>query len=393
MGEKRGMCLGTMLLAGALALASCGDEVGNETVYLHVFNAYAGAESISLYGPSGAVATNLPFGERTDQPVAVDRNMGTDFTLVVDGAPEPADLSMPLYSMYPHETGTILFKRRESAEEVATPELYRHVQSIAENSCRIVFDNALSAQNGNLANYNYAPIWNINPSCAPYIESLGTYSESDPDFGRPNLISQVEQNAWFVPVDTNVGEIIDIKEPASCPAFDGPQSIARETSVKLIWAPHAGINFDTGRIFTQLTTRDYMECIGWDPLASPADNAANIEPEDVFRCREGDVYEVAISELDGQVNVFQVPPGIGNGYDANTCGFPVRIASDFANIFVGDRDNGEIVSDEIRFTPAQHYFWVLYGRPINPRFIKWGTRASSDEGGTFTELPDYPGGQ
>ena len=97
-----------MLALAALALptlTSCGDSDGGETVFLFVINGYTAAESLSVYGNAGPVVQGLKFGDRSDDPIEIDRNYGSELTVVVDGVPSQMDLSFDLFAMYPQETG------------------------------------------------------------------------------------------------------------------------------------------------------------------------------------------------------------------------------------------------------------------------------------------------
>jgi hypothetical protein len=391
------------LVASVLALAGCGNGQDGEVVHLHVFNAYPGADSISVYGPSGVVARDLPFGQRTEEPVAVERNLGEQFTIIIDGAPDQFQTSVPVWSMYPHETGTILFKRRTGENSIDDPVLYRHVQTgyrtgddvppeQQQEACRLVLDNALSGESSSLMNMTYLPAFRINPNCVGYRESIGSFT----DPRGSSFIQRVANSPFFYPVDVEGSKIGYIKDGPGCPAYntndpDGRVLIPGGT-VEFVWA---GGNYsewffeDGGNIRVQPTTGDLMQCLGWDPERPAADQSDLITPDTLATCLSVS-YETEGIETTGTVDYFRFPVGLGQDVDPGRCGFDIRADSDFESIFTGQNLNGEPVIERAEFSPNQYYFWVLYGRPVNPLVEKWGSN-QPENGGGFVELPDYPG--
>src|SRR5690554_6166999 len=83
----------TLLCAGSiLCLSGCGGAAGGdatgETVFVYVLNGYPGSSKLTLYGPTGKLASGLPFGQRTEEAVVLDRNTNSNqFVLMIDGAP------------------------------------------------------------------------------------------------------------------------------------------------------------------------------------------------------------------------------------------------------------------------------------------------------------------
>ncbi|MGM0555762.1 MAG: hypothetical protein ACQEVA_05215 [Myxococcota bacterium] len=390
------------LTASLLALASCGDGQNGEIVHLHIFNAYPGSGSISVYGPSGVIARDLPFGERTADPVAVDRNLGNEFTILIDGAPQAFETQIPVWSMYPHETGTVLFKRRTGEATIDNPVLYRHVQTgfrtgdqvpaeQRQESCRLVLDNALSGQSGNLMNMTYIPALKINPSCVGYRESIGSFS----DPRGASFIQRIADNPWFYPVEVSGSKIAYIKDGSSCPAYgagpNGEVPIPQGT-FDFVWA---GTNYtswafdEAGSVRVPPTTGDLMDCLGWDPEQDAADQQDVITPESLAGCLNVSYQTEGIETNPGELRYLRFPVGLGDGIEPGRCGFDIRADSDFESIFTGSNLNGEPVIERAEFAPNQYYFWVLYGRPVNPFVETWGSN-QPDEGGGFVDLPDYP---
>jgi hypothetical protein len=399
------------LAASLLALAGCGNGQDDEVVHLHIFNAYPGAGSISVYGPSGVVARDLPFGERTDKPVAVNRNLGSSFTILIDGAPRPFETQIPVWSMYPHETGTVLFKRRIGETAIDEPVLYRHVQTgyrtgdqvptnERQESCRLVLDNALSGETGNLLNMTYLPAFKINPSCVGYKAQIGSFTDPrlDPRFGGdPQFIQRIADNPWFYPVDVTTSKVGYIKDSATCPAFSTTDEFGRIVvpagSFELVWA---GSNFGTrtfdgesGDVIVPPPTGDLMECLGWDPDEDADEQPDVITEESLANCLSASYSARRVDTVQREIQFYEFPVGLGDGIDPQRCGFDIRADSDFESIFTGSNLDGNPVIARADFAPNQYYFWVLYGRPVNPFVETWGSN-QPEEGGGFVELPDYP---
>jgi hypothetical protein len=417
----------TAFLAAWLILltAACGDSGPvPEQIYLHVFNAYPGTNSMSLYGPSGTVTSNLGFGQR-DGPVSVNRNLGTNFEMILSGAPSPFDVNLPLYNLYPHETATVLFKRRTGSDTVDEPVILRHVQTgytSKDGQCRILMDNGLSVQNDRIGQFNFIPTFKIKPSCTGYVERIGSFRDSGLEInteagqkiqvGRPGLYQRVANNPWFIPGDVSSGEVLDVRnvKDGNCPALDSsPQNntnkqdsyVAGDNSVAFYWAPPATVEYDSGTFRSPAPTRQYMNCIGWDP-DKPA-GRQKIKSEQVLECQRSEANAEIVS-LTGTSVSYYLPTGIGlkKGNEKlgnNKCGFRMSVMSDFYNIFDEKTENDTTVPIRVRstleFNPSQYYFWVLYGRPVRPRVEQWGAKdpKAGNGGGGFVKTPPYPGQQ
>lgn len=337
-------------VALALSLLALGSSCGgggaggsDEVVYLYIFNAYPGTKSLSLYGPSGAIVTNLAFGQRTPVPVPVDRNLGTNFTLTLDGAPQPFNTASDLFGLYPHETATFLIKKR-SAVDAADAMTIRHVQSISP-VCRMWFYNALSLSNRDVGSFDYLAAWRIEqPADAGY-------AANDP---RNGLYSAMQSYPYFYTTDTEKG-------------LPG--------AYRFVWA---GVAAQGGSILSHRPTADYLECLGDDP-----------DDKQKADCAEPQIYPGHVIGVDnGESRAFVVPPFL---MDGENCRVPFQLHSDFDSIFVGEgHQSGERLETEATFAKGQDYHWVLYGRPVNPLVAAW---ASSDgaTGGGFVTLPPYPG--
>ena len=337
--------LGIVALSMAF-MASCGGEgggEGSEIVNLYIFNGYAGSKSMSLYGPSGKIVTGLGYGERTAEPVAVDRNLGSNFKLVIDGAPQSVTLAFPLYSLYPHETGTLLFKKR-SEVKAADATIYRHVRSKA-NECRLVFDNAMSLNSEGLGQFGFIPLFELGNSTG------GGYLR-DEVIARNGLMDLIDKTPYF----------------ALVPHFEV------EGELMLAYAGEGTkIDHIAGTIKTYRPTEDYVNCLGNDP-ATKAE-----------QCQKMITYNTHVYNPDStEHHWIYYPPGyLGT---PNSCDAKFRISSDFSNIF--DEASGILKGQQVKFPAGNHMFWILYGRPVDPGVLSFYPSNSETP---YVELPPYPG--
>ncbi len=417
MDSKIGALVIVLLLGTATA---CGGGTNHENVWLYVFNGYPGSDGMSMYGPSGTVTTGLGFGQRTPAPPpSVDRNLGTSFELVLEGAPQTFEVDLPLYDMYPHETATVFFKRRTGTDSIDDPMIFRHVQTgyrEEANRCRLIFDNALSVQNDEIGVFDYLPAAKIRPSCSGYVDQIGTFDDTGQmvetpsgnqiEVGRPGLVDRIKETPWFFLAEAESGQVLDIRNegdptcgmvPENNRSTDGDKTevIAGEHAVNFVWAPEAEIDFSSGSFRAPAPTRQYMNCIGWDPDKDPEQQ--NIKSEQVLACQKTQ-NNAEIVQLSNQINSYRFGTGIGlklndEPVPNGQCGFGTRVFSDFFNVF--EEPQGEQPSrlaTDIQFGPSQYFFWVLYGRPVNPLVEAWGAN-TPDRGGGFVDVPPYPGMQ
>ncbi len=351
----------------ALLTSGCGGgDDSLETVYLHVFNAYPGSEALSVYGPAGAIATDLAFGERTEEPVAVDRNLGDDFMLILDGAPQTFNVSVNLFALYPHETGTFLVSQRR-ADSVET-QLIRHVQG-TDRACRIAIHNSLAASSGALADFTFIVAWHLTQNPAYDRAAEEAALETLPE-DRAQVHNQINQHPYFSLVaDDETGRLRFIwlgpEESISFPQFE----------------------FGSGTFAAPPPTEEYIAC------QSVVEQTEDVEVD--IDCNENRTYSTSsYGPGDGPISeVIQYrPESLGNS--GSDCSVNWRLYSDYGNIFFGEHGHDtphERVDVEVNFQATDYFFFVLYGRPIDPLIETWA--ASDDEsGGGFGEIGDYPGG-
>ena len=133
-------------------MAGCGANSGEDIVYLHVIHGYAGGGAVTIFGPSGKLATNLKFGEAAG-PVAFDRSTYQNvMTVQLEGVPGAVDKNFDLFSLYPGEHATLFLQRRSGYREIELTMLRHHqltIQATAEPlfTCAFELTNALSLTN------------------------------------------------------------------------------------------------------------------------------------------------------------------------------------------------------------------------------------------------------
>ncbi len=370
-----------VLVVCCFVASACGDEVDDEVVYLHLFNGYPGGSSIDIIGPTGVLKSDIRFGERTEEPVAVNRDLGTDLTVLIDGASETFDISLSLFDLYPHETATLIVSRRDDNDLMY--DMLRHQQSIA-SACRIVFINSLSVGNDELANYNAILGWEFGDALveAGFDESLEE-SALDEEDQRPEMYDAIANHPYFALASLGEGEGI-------------PQWtwLGPEGRIELPY-----VQFESGTVLAPRNSEDYIQCIQeQEEEGSDDDNGDDDNPLDELLgggddvdCTEDISYDVQAhtpGQFSGFVQYF--PSSIGNSGDQ--CDASHRIFTDFGNVFtppegetIGhDHEDSEYFDFETVYDRPDHSFAVLYGRPVDPVLETW---AASDH---FEEPPPYP---
>ncbi len=379
--------LSTLLVAlcGLILLAGCGTGDNSETVYLHVFNGYAGVESMSVYGPSGTITTGLPFGARTAEPVEVDRNLGTDMTVVLDGAPTTFDFQEQLYNLYPQETATLVMSRRENNAVSTT--IFRHQPSISP-ACRLIAHNSLSLNSGNLSQYNFILGWDFSEDGAGTgyggdIETTGYDEEWEnarvaPDEQRSELFDEINDNPIFTLVPS------DEEEAAS--------------SLEFVWigpertADFPRIDYVSGSIVTFRSSIDYVQCL---EDQEDAENDPDVEEEDCDAPITTNAQTYSPGLEAPNIFVHYYPSTVGNDTDSGRCDADFRVYSDFGNIFTGEPgydgfDENRRLELSAEYGISNQFFFVLYGNPTDPRRETW-VSGDFETGGGFVPPDPYPG--
>ncbi len=404
-----------------LLTTSCGGSDGHEVVYLHVFNAYPGSQSMSLYGPTGAVVTDLPFGTRTDSPVAVDRNLGTEFELILDGAPTPFDLDQQLFNLYPQETATFLFSRRD--DSTAQAQILRHIQSVSAG-CRMVFHNSMAVANDQLGMFDFIVGWNFQGN----ITEAG-YDEAEEDSFIAQHADDLSDD-HLENHDDRKFELYDFID--THPVFalaTGLGTEGDEDPINLLHFVWLGIeelvdrplvDFQSGSIRAHPPTEDYIECLEGALEAQEAIDQGADDPslhdEANQNCAEMQTYTTETfgtgsEQVGGSLHYFpgSLPDNLQDGSPRepeNECGADLRLYSDYGNTFGGehgfenrplfiDEFTGDVLTQEEdplprlfpRFGRSDHQFYVLYGRPAQGPEIRIEQWRASDQ---FEPMDDYP---
>ncbi len=376
-------------------LTSCGSGDGGETVFLYVINGYTAAETLSVYGNTGPVIQGLKFGDRSDAPIEVDRNYGSELTVIIDGVPAQLLLEFDLFSMYPQETGTIFIKKRTDVDAVAAS-LFRHVQTISAD-CQFTFENGLSLSN-------------------EYV-TAGGYSYI-PEFRQPDLDRAGYLDETKVPVQTECGPL----------PLDTPSTIARTNLRDLIATdPYFfytdcesslisnaiclvnGFTQNEDEIIGYPPTAEYFECVsaavtikqpeGADPLPFPAADAqvecphpgtplvyadVDVDSIAVAECAAQKVYSASFAKPDqGSQTITYLGIGCDQTFRITTPGLQT-IFGPKSGQPLGSHGNGAFVESTIKIPVGSEHFFVLFGRPVNPLIWQW------DSGNSFVDLSPYP---
>lgn len=425
LASKKTIGLMALLMLGLSGFsAGCGEDDGlGETIYLHVINGYPGSSQLTLYGPTGKVASGLAFGERTEEPIAVDRNVNSDdFMLLLDGAPSTIDLTKEIFALYPQETGTIVVSRR-SGEEDAEMTLFRHTRTFSPR-CATVFGNSLSLNNEYMADdlltYSYQTEWQMTDQ-QHYDASLETEVQTrcgptamrnrDTQRRGDQVMSQIANDPWFFPV---VGEKVGRYKMVWGYRSEDPQTGEMLSDGLTV----------TGQVEAYQPTEEFLECMSSsvavkqqeDEGSSSGDTSeeeACPEPNNGHLLGEDQVVWDEISvDLCHDVRAytgFPVDPGDSDtSYvftmwprkdgDEFVCGYPARVRTPEQDLIFQNIDSsvpnyvegrGGFVQFDDTFPVGETRFFVLYGRPVNPFVAKWNSSetAAYDNGEEFA----YPG--
>lgn len=360
-------CHRLVILAVMIGLfcTNCGDGEQLETVYLHVLNAYPGSQAASLYGPMGAIETDLPFGERTEEAVAVDRNLGGDLTLILDGAPTVFEGTMDLFALYPQETATLVISQRRG--DTANIALFRHPPSMSR-TCRVGVLNSMAVSNDAISQYSFLLGWRFanNPEDAGYDRQL-EQNEGVLNQDRQDLYNRIDANPYFVPTGSLPSEV------------DDPQDLAEHMEFAWIgddeYVDLPIVDVNAGSLVTYPTTAEFIAC---EQLGA----AENCNAPRSYSTTPYSPDAGAVSEI-----ITYHPEAIGNA--AGDCSAEWRLFSDFGNIFADLEDPQRVnIEHETDFEAGNHLYMVVYGRPLNPRVTSWTTDEEDDEPGELVDLPD-----
>lgn len=415
----------TGLLWIAFLVAACGGK-DSENVNLYVINGYAGSDNISLIGPTGTLVSNLKFGDRykPDFPIEFNRNLGGEFTLLVDGAPQPFEVSSDLFALYPQETATMVVVKR-SAKEAASMIVIRHIQTVSSMAILSII-NGLSLSNTYADSFfsiipefryrNPAEVGYLNESDAASKLQVSTtcpgktlpFADAPPPLkrkgphGEKTLYDAISANPWFfqVPCSSENGATMAGSQCAvwGRPLYEnGPSQI--------------GPSIDT---IAYSNTSDYLKCLagiiqpkkeepgaGGVPTVKDVckDNTPlvwkdmTIDAEGLIKCQEPKVTSLqALAPVSGQQDnshyYIQIPP---NGSKDVTFRFRTpamdTIFGTASGTGIASQGDGKLIEITQTLLPQNQYHVLVYGRPVSPMLWQWKTSDS------IAALPEYPGGK
>ncbi|WP_133621846.1 hypothetical protein [Bradymonas sediminis] len=409
----------TLLCAGSiLCLSGCGGgaDATGETVFVYVLNGYPGSSKLTLYGPTGKLASGLPFGQRTEEAVVLDRNTNSNqFVLMIDGAPTTIEFSKELFTLYPQETATMVISRR-SGEAAGNASLFRNTRTFSP-TCVASFANSLSLNNAymptELLSYSYQTEWEV-PRQTYYEASKEQTAETrcgetpirqDDRDQRDVLIARVNDDPWFFPVTD-------------------------DENYRLVWGqrivdPRTNQNLSAGLIRGGIVrayrdSEEFRDCMSaavsvaeeeeqTDPNAPPAEECpAPTGPGGLLDESQVVWDEIAVLDCHDTLDYsgFPVTPGAEDSYTAFTqpirtvggeqmCGYTVRIRTPEQDLIFQNHDNtvpnyidniGGFVQVDATYPIGEHHYFVLFGRPVNPFVTQWNTAAEA----IFSDGGDFP---
>lgn len=415
--------LAALLVATAFATTGCNDEGGYETVFLYFINGYPGTASVDVIGPTGIVVSGAEFGDRRGEvgltgqedgvcpedsgcvPIEFDRTLGSEFTFILEGMPEQSLNVESLFSMYPHETATLVLTRRSDTSSIDTT-LLRHTQTISTD-CTLTMVNGLSLDNTYLADgygYGIVPEFRIEPiDNAEFIDEtqmpfrtecgpLPTDDQRHKNLARENLRARVQENPWFFPAECADSDLSNVFCYAwGVPLVDGRSRI-----------------YPGAEVISTRNSREYFDCIeNAISIKQPEDpdNPLPFPPSDAqVQCPEGPLTwdDVTVNDQarkacleDRVVNVELLPPGSPGQYKTygphpDMCDVDFRVRNEGQDLVFGPKGNddlgqhqdGSLVRSQIATPDGSQHFWILLGRPVNPIIWQWNS------GDSFVDFND-----
>lgn len=427
MGFNQRLC-GLVASACLLAASGCGGDGGEESVFLYFINAYPGTSKLSVSSARGSLVTNVPFGERYGSsgscgpeaencgPVRVDRSFSSEWSVRMEAMPEVVDLDKDLFSMYPQETGTVVFTQRSDVADVQAS-LFRHVQSI-DDFCRITFLNGLAGDNtyvegegDGIAKFSFAEEWyfetaldialsariDLNESDSPFISECGPLPTTDArhdNLQRPTVLERIGQDPWFF-YDCGGTE----REPNVCIGRWGVRAPGKR----------APLGSD-GSFFGYRTSQEFYACVesaisireeegaialpfpGVEPSCPPGPitwDDVDVDYQAVALCMDPQRYSTNMLEPGTSDTRLSY---VARSGDSPLCESRFRIRAGGGDIIFGPspgddlgyHGNGSPLESFVDIPAGSERFYVLFGRPVNPLVWQW------DSSLTFVDLSNFP---
>lgn len=406
--------LAALLTASAFALTGCEDNA--DTIFLYIINGYPASTGMTIQGPTGIIVQDAQFGDRIGQdgpcpaeggcvPLEIDRQFGTEWTILMEGMEEPADVDQDLFAMYPQETGTFIVTRRSAVDSIQTS-LFRHVQTIS-TSCGLTMANGLSLSNENMTlnTYDIGPEFRIDApedagyadeTTVPFLTECGPLPIDAPEhaaLARADLYSQVQASPWFYPTDCDDQTFASqFCYTWGIPGLDGRSSLS-----------------DQGEVLTFLPTIEYYDCVqsaieikqeedpmNPSPFPIPADAQVTC-PEEPLDWSHVQVDFAAAQACRNPVlrTAFTLEPAANdttlsfwNYFDQSFCDIEFRVRNHGQDIVFGpqgsdshgEHQDGDIITTKVNADAGSEHFWVILGRPVNPIIWQW------DSGENFVKL-------
>lgn len=396
MPTNMGLHMRYSLILAALVCSSCGpagplssnaaSDFG--TVYLYMINAYPGASEMTLETSHDAVK-NVGFGERvggeglcppsdaTCLPKLVDRTDGV-FETRFDSERGTVSLREEIQAMYPQETGTAVFTAPDRAV------LLRHPQTIS-STCGLNIVNGLAVEEhgSEASRFEVAIEVRRTPTEAgfaeeearPFVGPCGVLPSDTVEHeqlvsARQESLAGIIESPWFFPVVCPDGG------PGTCFGWGQPSSDERATV-----GPNGAVEVlrDAESFYTCIETAMSRSgaCSGESTWANVA-----LDARDVDACLAPTVMMTPIV----------APLGVERLEGDNLCDVTFRTRTAGRDLVFGpaggdaegSHSDGALIETTVSAPLGSDHFWVLYGRPVNPRVWQW------DAADAFVVLEHYP---
>lgn len=400
------------LLAMLLPAFGCSSGSGEDVVFIHVANGYAGGGAVTIYGPDGEIVSGLGFNE-TSGAVAVNRtNYDGNLQFALEGLPGLVEKQFDLYALYPGEHATLFIQRRSGLTNMEVSILRHNLITSdpagpAAANCAFEVTNNMSLTNSfsderyeimtewNLDEANYSVYYDRTLEQSVITKCGVLQLNSLPGVGssivarRNGQLDIVDASPWFFPVSPT-----DDNEPD--PTFR--------------W----GLYEDSGGVILGLrSTREYRECVAGAiqfqqngmPVECGKDaNGAPTIPVDGMGRPIAEVDQMLIDDCfrDQEFTGYPIVPGPNSSqifyYKREaSCNQTFRFRTHSVDsVFNAPEQTGKLVRHTVEMPKASWSHVVLYGRPVTPLIYSFYASSEPDENGEtnaedFTQYA-YPDG-
>lgn len=399
------------LIALFMPIFGCGGGTGEDIIYLHVVNGYAGGGSLSIYGPDGEIVQSLKFKE-TSGAVEFDRtNYQGDLSLALDGVPGLVPKSFNLYSLYPGEHATIFVQRRSDFTDIDVS-LLRH-NLLTYDTTGPSFSNCVFEVTNNMSltneftdeRYEFQTEWNfdeatystfydqtreqvVTTECGPLnlndIPGLGATILAR----RQQLFDQIDNSPWFFPVQSEEegdgGLLTYVWGKNSGP---GGQTLAFQTSTEFSNCVTETIEIES-EMDAAMSSESSCDTTASGEQVVPRDMMGNpkvkIDQLALDKCFQPKLYSgFPVTPAAQQSHVFYYTR-------ENACDQTIRLRTPFVDsIFDAPEQTGKLVRINVKMPKATWRHVVVYGRPINPLIYQFHGTREVIEGQTEPTAEDF----